>query len=579
MSPAVNAASQTVGGAGRNGSVTGTYDALIIGAGISGMYMLIKLRELGLSVRVVEAGSDVGGVWYWNRYPGARLDSESYTYGYSFSKELLDEWEWSEVFSGQPENLRYLRRVAEKFDLKRDIQFNSKVEKATFDEAGESWTIELADGGALKGKYLISAMGPVSAVQMPAIEGRESFAGDSWHTADWPRDPNGLGPSPYDFSDKRVGVIGTGATAIQVIQELAKDVGELFVFQRSGNWCAPLGNAPIAAEEMAEIKQNYPEIFALCRKHPGSFVHDAIDKSALEASNEERNALFAKQYDAPGFGIWFGTFNDVLTDMRANDLLTEFAKRKIRERVKDSHIAEKLMPKDHGFGMRRLPLETHYYEVYNQDNVHLVDCLEDPIERITPSGIETSSTHYDLDVLIYATGFDTVVGALKRVEIRGVGGQLLKEKWKQGPQTYLGVQSAGFPNFFIMVGPHSGATFCNIPRCIEEIVEWTAEFIGHLKDEGFATVDVEPEAEKEWTQHVYEVAETTLFSKADSWFNGKNYNDPEAVKTFLMYAGGGPAYREILSNVKAEGYKGFRVSPPADVPSANESDISIDVES
>lgn len=558
MSTGENAASQRKNRAGQMADIT--YDALIIGAGISGLYMLTKLREIGLSVKVLEAGSDVGGVWYWNRYPGARLDSESYTYGYSFSEELLQEWNWSELFSGQPENLRYLQHVADKFDLKRDIRFNSRVEKATFEESGSTWTIEMEDGGSLTGRFIISAMGPVSAVQMPAIDGIDVFQGDSWHTAHWPRDPDGLGPAPYDFSQKRVGVIGTGATGIQVIQELSKDVGELFVFQRSGNWSAPLGNAPITDAAMAEIKQRYPEIFTLCRSHDGSFIHNAIDKSALEATKEERDALFEEKYYAPGFGIWFGTFNDVLVDKRANVLLSEYAARKIRERVQDPVTAEKLIPKDHGFGMRRLPLETNYYEAYNQDNVHLVDCLESPIQRITTSGIETVQCHYDLDVIIYATGFDTIVGALKRVEIRGVGGVLLKEKWKAGPQTYLGVQSAGFPNLFILVGPHSGATFCNIPRCIEEIVEWTAEFLGYLDAHGITRVEALREAEAEWTRHVYELADMTLFNEAESWFNGKNYNDPEAVRTFLLYAGGGPVYREKLRQVRDGGYEGFNLS-------------------
>ncbi len=537
-----------------------SFDVIVIGAGIAGMYMLIKLRQLGLRVRVIETGSDVGGVWYWNRYPGARLDSESHSYGYSFSEELLQEWTWTERFTGQPENLRYLKHVADKFDLRRDIQFDSKVVKATFDEENTQWMMEIETGELLRSRFLVSAMGPVSAPQMPSFPGVEDFAGASWHTTNWPQheDPE-QGPIT-DFGGKRVGVVGTGATGIQVIQELAKNVGELYVFQRSGNWCAPLGNAPFSGAEMAEIKRNYPEIFALCRSHAGSFVHDAIDQSVFDASPEEREKLFEEKYYGPGFGIWFGTFNDVLTDREANAVLSEYARKKTFERVKDPKTAEALIPNDHNFGMRRLPLETNYLEVYNQENVHLVDGRSEPIDRVTAHGIKTSADEYPLDVIVYATGFDAIVGALKRVEIRGISGQLLQEKWAQGPQTYLGVQSAGFPNLFIMVGPHSGATFCNIPRCIEDIVEWTAEFICHAYASGVTSIDVEPEAEKSWTMHVYDVAKTTLFDDAESWFNGKNTNDPTAVRTFLLYAGGGPDYREWLTKVKSAGYAGFALT-------------------
>ena len=532
-------------------------DAIVIGAGIAGLYMLLKLRQLGLNVRVIETGSEVGGVWYWNRYPGARLDSESYTYGYSFSKELLEEWTWTERFSGQAENLRYLQYVADKFDLRRDIQFDSKVVRASFDEARKQWVVETEKGETLRSRFLISAMGPVSAPQMPSFPGIEDFAGASWHTTNWPQHADPKRGPITDFGSKRVGVIGTGATGIQVIQELAKNVGELFVFQRSGNWCAPLGNSRLSDAEMADIRRGYPETFALCRSNPSSFIHNAIDKSIFEVTPEERDRMFEDKYHGPGFGIWFGTFNDVLTDHGANAILTEYARRKTFERVKDPRTADALIPKDHSFGMRRLPLETNYLEVYNQENVHLVDGRVEPIERVTAAGIQTAEREYPLDVIVYATGFDAIVGALKRVDIRGVDGKSLKDKWAQGPQTYLGVQSAGFPNFFIMVGPHSGATFCNIPRCIEEIVEWTAEFIGYAYANGIASIDVRPEAEKSWTSHVYDIAKTTLFDEAESWFNGKNTNDPTAVRTFLLYAGGGPDYREWLNAVKSAGYDGF----------------------
>ncbi|MGD9661688.1 MAG: flavin-containing monooxygenase [Porticoccaceae bacterium] len=533
------------------------FEVIIIGAGQTGMYELIKMREIGASVKVIESGGDVGGAWYWNRYPGCRLDSECYSYGYSFSKEVLDEWSWSELFTKQEENLRYYNFVADKYDLRRDIQFNTTVTKAAYDEEHNLWRVTLDDGSALTCRFLLAATGPLSAVQMPNIPGIDDFKGDSWHTAHWPQDPNGFGGQPYDFRGKKVGVIGTGSTGVQVIQETSKTAKELFVFQRSGNWCAPLGNKPLSREEMEEIRASYPDIFAKCKATAASFIHDAIDKSVFEATEEEREAFFEKVYWQSGFGIWFGTYNDVLSDREANKILTDFVARKIRQRVKDPVTAEKLIPKDHGFGIRRVPLETNYYECYNQDNVHLVDLKETPVERITANGIKTIAKEYDLDVIIYATGFDAITGALKRIDIRGIGGQSLKEKWSQGPLTYLGAQTVGFPNFFTLVGPHSGASFCNIPRCIEDIVEWVSDFIDFARKQDVSYIEPLPESEKQWTQQIYEDSKDSLFAEVDSWFTGKNYNDPDAVKTFLLYLGGGPQYRQLLADIKSDNYSGF----------------------
>ncbi|MDH3601334.1 MAG: NAD(P)/FAD-dependent oxidoreductase [Candidatus Tectomicrobia bacterium] len=527
------------------------YDAIIIGAGIAGMYQLYRLRELGLSVRVFESGAGVGGTWYWNRYPGARFDSESYSYGYSFSEELLQEWDWSEHFSAQPETLRYLNVVADKFDLRKDIEFNCRVTSASYDESENCWEIELENGSRSRAQFLITAIGILSAPQMPNIEGIDSFQGDSFHTSRWPHEP-------VDFTGKRVAVIGTGATGVQVIQEVAKTAGQLTVFQRTPNYCAPLQNGPIDDDTQRQIKASYPEIFDKCRESHGGFLHNADPRYALEVSPEEREAFYEKLYGEPGFGIWMGNFRDIFVDPEANETISEFIRNKIRERVKNPEVAEKLVPTDHGFGTRRVPLETHYYEVYNQDNVQLVDVRETPIERITPSGIRTSDAEYAFDLIIYATGFDAVTGAFDRIDIRGVGGQTLKEKWADGPRTYLGLQIAGFPNLLTLVGPHNAATFCNIPRCIEQNVEWVTELIRHMRDHAYKRVVPTLEAEDAWTEHVYEIATRMLFHNVDSWFMGVNTNVPGKQKrTFVLYSGGAPAYREKCDEVAANGYEGF----------------------
>ncbi|HEX2171888.1 MAG TPA: NAD(P)/FAD-dependent oxidoreductase [Dehalococcoidia bacterium] len=521
------------------------------------MYQLYCLRKLGLSIRVFEAGGDVGGTWYWNRYPGARFDSESYTYGYSFSDELLQEWEWTEHFSAQPENLRYLQLVADKFDLRRDIQFNSRVTAATYDDSTNLWQVETDDGTRVRAGFLITAIGALSAPTMPNVEGIESFAGASFHTGLWPHEP-------VDFTGKRVAVIGTGATGVQVIQEVAKTAGHLTIFQRTPNWCAPLHNSRINPETQAQIKASYPDIFATCRESIGGFVHVADRRKALEVSPEEREAFYERLYDSPGFGLWMGNFRDILTDEKANATVSEFVARKIRERVKDPVTAEKLIPRDHGFGTRRVPMETNYYEVYNQDNVRLVDLRETPIERVTPTGIKTTADDFAFDIIIYATGFDAVTGAFSRIDIRGVAGRRLKDKWADGPRTYLGIASAGFPNLFTLVGPHNGSTFANMPRGIEQNVEWVTDLIRYLQDNGCTRIEPTVEAEDTWTAHVHEASERLLLSKVRSWFTGINSNVAEKQTTkVLLYAGGLPRYRKICDEVAANAYEGFVIDTPA----------------
>src|SRR3954454_3034971 len=409
------------------------YDAIVIGAGISGMFMLYRLRQLGMTARVFEAGSDIGGTWYWNRYPGARFDSESWTYGYSFSKELLQEWDWKEHFSPQPDTLEYLNLVADRFDLRRDIQFNSTVTSAHWDDQADKWTVTLESGERARSRFLFTAVGILSAHTLPSIPGRDSFCGPAYHPARWPK-------QPVDFTGKRVGIIGTGATAIQAIPEIAKQCQHLTVFQRRPNWAAPLHNAKISKEEMAAIKARYDEIYARCRETTSWFIHQADPRRTLDVPPEEREAFWEKLYAEPGFGIWMGNFRYILTDERANEAITAFIAKKIHQRVKDPKVANKLIPKDHGFGTRRVPLESGYFETYNRDNVTLIDTLVDePIECITPRGIKTTRQEHEFDILVYATGFDGVTGAYDRIDIRGQDGLRLKDAWAETPRTYLGM--------------------------------------------------------------------------------------------------------------------------------------------
>ncbi len=530
---------------------TKRYEVSIIGAGLSGMYQLHRLRELGLSVRVFEAGDGVGGTWYWNRYPGARFDSESWTYGFSFSEELLQEWSWSEHFAPQPETLRYCNYVADKFDLRRDITFNSRVVSAAYDERANEWELAFEDGRRVRSRFLITAVGPLSAPTMPAIPGVKDFRGEAYHTGTWPHEE-------VSFEGKRVAVIGTGATGVQAITEIAKTVGHLTVFQRTPNWCAPLHNSRIDAEAQARIKANYPEIFARCRDSFGCFIHAADPRNALEVSPEEREAFYEKLYGEPGFGIWMGNFRDILIDKAANDTISDFMRRKIRARVHDPALAEKLIPTNHGFGTRRVPLESGYYEVYNQPNVRLVDLRETPIERITADGIKTSDAEHRFDMIVYATGFDAITGAFDRIDIGGRGGLRLKDKWADGPRTYLGLQVAGFPNMLTLVGPHNAATFCNIPRCIEQNVDWVTGLLRHMGEKGYTRVEASEAAEAAWTQHVHESAARLLLLEVDSWMTGINRNVAGRQKrTFMAYAGGAPKYREKCDEVAARGYEGF----------------------
>jgi len=530
------------------------WEVVVIGAGLAGMYQLLRLRELGFKARVYEAGHGVGGTWYWNRYPGARFDSESWTYGFSFSDELLGEWDWKEHFSGQPENLRYCNFIADKFDLRRDITFGARARSACWDEADKEWEVAFEDGRRARARFLITAIGPLSAPTMPLIAGVEDFKGEAYHTGLWPHEP-------VSFAGKRVAVIGTGASGVQAITEIAKTVGHMTVFQRTPNWCAPLRNGPIDAEAMGKIRANYTDIFARCRETYGCFIHAADPRNATEVSADEREAFYEKLYNQPGFAFWQGNFRDSLVDKAANDTMTAFVTRKIRARVKDHKVADKLIPTNHGFGTRRVPLESGYYEVYNQPNVELIDLRETPIERITEKGIRTSDGERAFDMIIFATGFDAITGSFDRIDIRGRGGQRLKDKWADGPQTYLGLNVEGFPNMLTLVGPHNAATFCNLPRCIEQNVEWVSDLLAYMRDRRLTRVEATEAAERDWTAHVHETAARLLLTQVDSWMTGVNKNVAGRHKrTFMAYAGGAPKYRQKCDEVVAQGYDGFTLA-------------------
>ena len=520
------------------------FDAIIIGAGVTGLYQLYCLRQLGLSVQILEDASGVGGTWFWNRYPGARFDSESYTYGYSFSKELLQEWDWKEHFSGQPENERYLNYVADKFNLRGDIQLNSPVSSAVYDDGEDCWEIHIEDGRRARARFLIAAVGVLSARYLPDFPGIDSFQGDWCHTSRWPEEG-------MDLTGKRVGVVGTGATAIQLIPKIAEEVAHLTVFQRTPNYAAPLRNSEIDPETQQQIKASYPELFAKLKETSGAFIHDVDPRSCFEVSPEERLAKYEELWAQRGFSKWLGNFKDTLTDDAANEDYAEFVRNKIRERVHDPVVAEMLVPKDHPFGSKRIPLETNYYEAYNRDNVLLVDVKKAPIESITPKGIKTQDTEYELDVIIFATGFDAVTGSLTRIDIRGEGGQTIKDKYAGGPRNYMGLQSVGFPNLFIMPGAGAG----NFTRGCEPVVEWVADCIGYMRQNEFKHISATPEAEEAWTEYVAEATANSIRTKADSWFVGANI--PGKARVFLGSPDSAPVARAKRAQVAANGYEGF----------------------
>lgn len=531
------------------------HDVIVIGAGVGGIYQIKRLTDLGVDAILLEGDEDLGGTWYRNRYPGCRFDSESYTYGYSFSRELLEEWHWVERFSPQPENLRYLNFVADKFDLRRHMLFNAYVESMIWQEQERLWLLKVSGGEKYRARFVISSLGPLSAPTLPAIEGMESFAGESFHTFWWPKDP-------VPLEGKKVGVIGTGATGIQVIGEIADKVGELIVFQRRPNWSSPLNNSTISEQEMAEIRSRYDEIFANCASTPSGFEHLPDRRGFWNVPREERIAFWDKLYETSGFAILASNFAEIYTDEAANQEISEYIANRIRQRVHDPETAEKLIPKDHGFGMQRLPLETNYFEAYNRANVHLVDIAAAPIERITPSGIETSEAHYDLDLIVYATGFDAVTGAYDRLDIRGVDGAQLRDKWRDGPLTYFGFMTHGYPNLFMIAGPQSASGASNFPRAIEVNVDGVTDLLQNALAHGHTRLEAEQGAEDAWVREVEGSYAKLLLRKGKGWFVGYNSNvvGHDGTRNRMpAYQGGGARFAKLFREAMGDGYRGIDI--------------------
>jgi cation diffusion facilitator CzcD-associated flavoprotein CzcO len=527
-------------------------DALVIGAGFAGLYQLYRLRDrLGLSVEAVEAGDGVGGTWYWNRYPGARCDSESHVYWYTFSPELMREWEWSERYPGQAEILRYLNFVADKFDLKRHIRFNTRVIAATYDEPANRWHVRTEGGDSYVVKFLITAVGCLSTANVPKFPGLEDFAGDWYHTGQWPHEG-------VDFTGRRVGMIGTGSTGIQAAPVIAAQATHLTVFQRTANYSVPARNGPLTAEFRQYIKDNANGIRAVTHETLNGMAFRIEDRLAVETPAEERETIYEAAWERGGLQFR-AAFQDMLVDKRANDTAADFIKRKIRSIVKDPKTAEILSDIDHPYAAKRPPIDTDYFETYNRPNVTLVDLRNAPIERISRAGICTTEAEYPVDIIVFATGFDAMTGPMLRMDIRGRGGVALKDTWEAGPLTYLGLQVAGFPNLFTITGPGSPSVLCNMPVAIEQHADWITDCIRHLNDNGLERIEARADAADKWVAEVNEVANKTVFPLAKhSWYLGANI--PGKPRVFMPYAGGMVRYRQICADVAARGYEGFMLS-------------------
>ncbi len=524
-------------------------DAVIVGAGFSGLYLLHRFRALGLSTRVFEAASDVGGTWYWNRYPGARCDVESMQYSYSFSEALQQEWSWSEKFSAQPEILAYAQHVAERFDLKRGIDFNTRVLGAEFDEETAQWRVDTDRGESVTARFVIMATGCLSSHQTPAFEGMERFKGRTYHTAQWPHEG-------VDFSGQRVAVIGTGSTAIQAIPVIAEQAAHLTVFQRTPNYSIPTRNGPMTADYEQSWKSDYAALRDEARQTKNGILANPNDESAMDVSEAERAAIYEKRWEIGGT-YFMAAFNDLAVSQASNDTAAEFVREKIRETVSDPDVAELLAPKSYPIGTKRICVDSRYFETYNRPNVRLVDVNTSPIVGLTEDGVETSEEQHAFDAIVFATGFDAMTGTLTRMDIRGREGLSLKEKWEAGPKTYLGLMSAGFPNLFMITGPGSPSVLSNMMVSIEQHVDWVTDCIDHIRSSGNTTVEPETEAEEAWVKHVNDVAHMTLYPKASSWYMGANI--PGKPRLFLPYIGGVGAYRDKCDDVARKGYEGFSI--------------------
>jgi cyclohexanone monooxygenase len=526
-------------------------DAVVVGAGLSGLYQLHRLRELGLTAVVFEAGDDIGGTWYWNRYPGAHCDIESMSYSYSFSPELDQEWEWSERYASQPEILRYIHHVADRFDLRGDVMLRTRVTRAVYDEDSHLWRVSTDTGRAVTARFVVLATGCMSVPKDPGIPGADSFTGSIHHTARWPREG-------VSFTGKRVAVIGTGCSGVQAIPVIAGEAAALTVFQRTPAYVLPAHNRPLRATEIAELKARYPEFRRAQRLSRGGTVFEPPTRSALEADAAERTTAYEAAWDAGFLNGLLRTYTDILTDETANETVAEFVRSKIRSIVTDPATAELLSPRTFPFATKRPCLGTGYYATYNLPHVTLVDLRTTPIETITPRGIRTSDGEHVLDTIVFATGFDALTGSQLAIDIVGKGGVTLRERWADGPRNHLGLVSAGFPNLFTVLGPLSPSVLTNIAVSLEQQVEWITDCIAHLLRNGLTEIDVAPEAEADWGVRVAELAARTLYPAADSWYTGANV--PGKPRVFLAYAGGLDRYREECDAVARSGYTGFILS-------------------
>ena len=532
-----------------------SYDAVVVGAGFAGMYLLHRLRGLGLSVRVYEQGDGVGGTWYWNRYPGARCDVESMQYSYSFSDELQQEWDWSERYAPQPEILKYANHVADRFNLRPDISFNTRVAQAAFDEATRLWSVSTTDSGnatkTVTATYVILATGCLSNARMPDIKGLNDFKGQVYHTGHWPH-------APVDFTGQRVAVIGTGSSAIQSVPVIAAQASHLTVFQRTANFSIPARNAPLTSDERDTFRSNYPEIRRKAREEMRNGIYQEVpDRGALDDGDNERRARYETRWTRGGL-TFTAAYNNIALDQAANDTAADFVRGKIAEIVRDPQTAKLLQPDNHPIGSKRICVDTEYYATFNRPNVTLVDIKTSGIDEILPNAVRVGGKDYEVDALVLATGFDAMTGSVAKIDIRGRDGQTLNQKWAEGPRTYLGLMSAGFPNLFVITGPGSPSVLSNMIVSIEQHVDWITDCVAYMRGRGFQTMEAEREAEDKWVAHVNEVAHGTLYPQANSWYMGANV--PGKPRIFMPYIGGVGVYRQICNDVAAKGYEGFRMT-------------------
>lgn len=525
------------------------FDVAVVGAGFAGMYMLYRLRELGFSVRVFEAADGVGGTWYWNRYPGARCDVESMQYSYDFSDELQQEWEWTERYATQPEILRYANHVADRFDLRRDIQLNTRIEVAEFDQEQSLWNLTTGDGARVSARFCVMALGCLSSTNTPKFDGMNTFSGNLYHTGNWPH-------HEVDFSGQRVGVIGTGSSAIQSIPIIAEQAEHLYVFQRTPHYTVPAQNHLLEPEYQRQIKTHYAELRAKAKQMPSAFAFEWNNQSALDVDDDELRRQYERRWQEGG-PAFIGAFSDLNFNRDANETAAAFVRSKIRETVNDPAVAEALCP-SYAIGCKRLAVDINYYETYNRSNVTLVDISDEPIERITEKGVKAKGQEYPLDSIVLATGFDAMTGALLKIDIRGKSGYTLREKWQDGPRAYLGLMMAGFPNLFTITGPGSPSVLTNMIMSIEQHVEWISDCLEYLRENGIETIEATLQAEDGWLEHNHEVSTPHIRTACNSWYVGANI--PGKPRVFMPYVGGFPAYVEKCKEIVAAGYRGFALA-------------------